>query len=60
MNKPIIHRGIGGEYSTVVLPNGIVETIWFGDDGSQQFVGRTSLPTAELIAQSHISVFEGK
>jgi len=36
MNKPIVKRGyrngLPGEYSTVELPNGVIETVWFADD----------------------------
>lgn len=55
MDKPIINRRVGGEYSTIVLPNGIIETMWFGDDGSQRFVARTVMPNPAIVAKSHIS-----
>lgn len=54
MERPIINRRIGGEYSTIVLPDGCVETMWFGDDGEQRMVGRTWPESARQIAQKHI------
>lgn len=53
--KPITTRGVGGEYSTVLLPDGTVETVWFGDDGSHRFVKRTVLPSVADIAKQHIA-----
>lgn len=41
MSKAITSRGDGGEYSTVLLPDGIVETMFFGDDGSSRTVARS-------------------
>lgn len=52
MNKPIINRRIGGEYSTVVLGN-VIETMWFGDDGTERVVSRTVIDPA-VIARRHI------
>lgn len=60
MNQPIITRRAGGEYSTVELVGGIIETMWFGDDGSQVMVDRTYLPTAQAIAAEHIARYESK
>ena len=54
MDKPIIARRVGGEYSTVALPNGVIETMWFGDDGSTRTVGRTYPPSIKDIAAQHI------
>ncbi len=56
MNKPIITRREGGEYSTVLLPGNIVETIWFDDDGSSRVVSRTVLRSVESIAWEHIAL----
>lgn len=59
MNKPIINRTfIGGEYSTVVLGN-VIETMWFGDDGSQRVVGRTIIDPV-VIARRHIEEDEAR
>jgi hypothetical protein len=39
--QPIITRRYNGEYSTVLLPNGVVETMWFGKDGTQRLINRS-------------------
>lgn len=59
MNKPIINRRIGGEYSTIVLPDGTIETMWFGDNGDQRMVARTFPESTRLIASRHIAEDEG-
>lgn len=62
MNRLITPAGI--QYSTVdthgdttvlVLPNGIVETVWFGDDDSQRHVSRSLPETADSIHRRHIA-----
>lgn len=53
MFEPIIARYSDGEYSTIVLPNGIVETMWFGDDGEQRFISRTNSAMAAHVAAVH-------
>ena len=59
MNKPIITRRPGGEYSTVTLSNGFVETLWFPDDGSPAvLVGRTRPEDVRRIHAQHIENYE--
>lgn len=56
MSNPIITRTRNGEYSTVRLPNGVIETMWFPDD-PRLFavqVGRTLPETLEQVAKRHI------
>lgn len=57
--KPLITRRPGGRYSTVRLPDGVIETVWFGDDGSAVTVGRTYQGMRET-ADKHIAAFESK
>lgn len=57
--KPVIVKAQGGEYSTVELPSGIVETIFFADDGSSKVIGRTFRKSVMEIAGEHIREFEG-
>ncbi|GAA5198744.1 hypothetical protein [Microbacterium jejuense] len=54
MDKPIINRRFDGEYSTVLLPGGIIETMWFPHDPDERevCVGRS---TIAAIAQRHIA-----
>jgi hypothetical protein len=59
MDKPIITPAVNGEYSTITLPGGLIETIFFGDDGSQVFVGRTVMSVRE-IANQQIAAFESR
>jgi hypothetical protein len=54
-NRPHITRAPGGEYSTVRLPNGVIETMWFGDDKSQRLVGRTRPESLATVAAQHIA-----
>jgi hypothetical protein len=57
--KPLITRRCGrGEYSTVTLPNGVIETCWFGDDGESRVIGRTYPRTLANAAESHIREWE--
>jgi len=56
--KPVIIRRGDGEYSTVTLPNGIIETCWFGSDGSSKVVGRTMPILIPTIAEQHVAAFE--
>jgi len=49
---------IYGEFSTVELPDGVIETIFFGDDGSQTVVGRTIPATLSRIQAEHIANIE--
>lgn len=58
MEKPFITRRSGGEYSTVTLPNGVIETCWFGDDGSSEVIGRSYPQTLASAAQEHINAHE--
>ena len=59
MEKPFITRRYGkGEYSTVTLPDGVIETCWFGDDGSSRVVGRSRPLTLASAAEKHISEWE--
>lgn len=57
--EPIITRREGGEYSTVLLPSNIVETIWFGNDGSSRVVGRTVIGSIAALAREHVEFDEG-
>lgn len=60
MEKPLIKRGIGGEYSTISLGNGMVETMWFPDDPNVQpsLVGRSVERTLKGYQAEHISNYE--
>ena len=60
MARPIITRRPGGEYSTVELPDGSIETMWFGDDGTNRFVGRTWPPNIREVLRQHIEEDERK
>lgn len=55
--KTLTTRKPGGEYSTVRLPDGVIETVWFGDDGNDMTVGRTYQGLRD-IAEAHIKAFE--
>lgn len=46
MDKPLTTRRNGGEYSTVALPGGILETMFFPDD--RTIPPRTVARTASL------------
>lgn len=56
MSNPIITRRAGGEYSTVVLPDGWIETCWFPDDPAEpsRVIGRTAPQSVRDIAAAHI------
>lgn len=54
MRDQILTRRSGGEYSTVRLPNGVIETMWFGDDGTTRMVSRTLPESLDSIAERHI------
>lgn len=58
MPKPHITRRHDGEYSTMVLPSGTIETFWFGDDGSEVFVNRTMPESLATVAERHIRTHE--
>lgn len=60
MEKPVITKAVGGEFSTVLLPSGVVETIWFGNDGSQVIIGRTYPFSIRDEAAKHIREFRGE
>lgn len=47
-----------GYYSTILLSSGIVETCWFGDDGSSEVIGRKRRESLASIADMHIREFE--
>lgn len=56
MNKPIRTRRNGGEYSTVLSPDGIIETMFFPDDPARypRVVARTaSIERAHREAIAH-------
>lgn len=53
--QPIVTRIKDGEYSTIVLPNGIVETVFFADDGTSRTVGRTVPESTRRIHERHIA-----
>lgn len=58
--KPIITYRPGGEYSTITLPNGIIETMWFPDDPEQpsRCIGRTLPRDVRRVAADHIADYE--
>lgn len=58
-SKPLITRRHNGEYSTIRYPDGMIETVWFGDDGNDVTVGRTFQGLRET-ADKHIDAFESK
>lgn len=39
----ITKRVLGGEYSTIITPDGIIETLFFGDDGTSRLVNRIGI-----------------
>jgi hypothetical protein len=53
-----ITRRLTGEYSTVVLANGVIETCWFGKDGSSRVIGRTLPRSLAQVAEEHIERWE--
>lgn len=57
--KPLKTRRHNGEYSTIRFPDGMIETVWFGEDGSAVTVGRTYQGLRET-ADKHIAAFESK
>lgn len=61
MEKPFIVRRSAGEYSTVHLTNGVIETMWFPKDPNELpiTVGRTYTGLSE-IAKSHINDYEAE
>lgn len=58
-SKPFIISKPGGHYSTVRLPDGVIETVWFSEDGSAVTVGRTCQGIRET-AEKHIAAYESK
>lgn len=50
-DKPILTNAPGGYYSTIVRPDKMVETMWFGNDGTEKCVGISDI---RLIAARHI------
>ncbi|ROR94024.1 hypothetical protein EDD28_2448 [Salana multivorans] len=54
MTSPIVTRVQGGEYSTVVLSDGSVETCFFHDDGSSRVVARDFPERVQDIASRHV------
>lgn len=59
MEKPFITKRSAGEYSTVTLANGVIETMWFPKDPNELpiTVGRTYTDLA-TIAKRHIDDYE--
>jgi hypothetical protein len=56
--QPVITKRFDGEYSTAVVGGGsIIETMWFGNDGSQISIGREII-SKDTIAKKHIREFE--
>ena len=53
MSEPIIRRHGHGEYSTVELYDGTIETVYFWDNGFQEVVARTVPETVEEVAYRH-------
>lgn len=54
----IITTRADGEYSTVIHGN-IIETVFFGNDGSSEIVGRSIIRLYEH-AHNHITTHENK
>lgn len=50
MNTPHITPADGGEYSTIVIGD-MIETCWFGSDGTSRVIARTPIAT---IAREHV------
>lgn len=55
--RPIITKRADGQYSTVLLPNEVVETMWFGNDGTAKTISRTVVRVRD-IAERHIKEYE--
>jgi len=53
MAKAIIKRVPGGELSTVMLPDGAIETCFFGDDGRSEVIARYYPQSVRAIADVH-------
>lgn len=55
--RPIITRRPNGEYSTVTLPDGTVETCYFPDDPGEpsRVIGRTDPHDVRRLAAKHIA-----
>lgn len=57
MNRIVTKRS-NGEYSTAIVSGGqVIETMWFGDDGSSITVGRDVISKSD-ISKRHIREFE--
>lgn len=56
--QPFITRRSNGEYSTVLLENGVIETVWFPRVGESVIVGRTWPQSIISAAQEHINSYE--
>lgn len=59
-DAPIITRRTYGEYSTVRLPDGMVETAWFPDDTRESYtvIGRSWGPLSRETSRMHIAEWE--
>jgi hypothetical protein len=58
MQSPVVVVRPGGFYSTILLPNGVIETLWFGNDGTDKLVGSTHQPTLQEMSKKHIASYE--
>lgn len=54
-SDPIVTAAPGGYYSTIIRPDKMVETMWFGLDGTETAVGLTSIAS---VAAVHIKAAE--
>lgn len=51
-----ITRGNNGRYSTVYIGgSGVIETVFFGNDGSERYIGRYIPPTLAEVAAMHVA-----
>lgn len=55
-----ITRRYNGEYSTAILPNGVIETCWFPDGGPSVVIGRTVPVSLSEAAAKHIEDWESE
>lgn len=57
MAKPVITRRSGGEFSTILIGDDMVETMWFPEEGPAVTIARSHFGLAAM-AKKHIEDFE--
>jgi hypothetical protein len=63
VNRPVVsygrYRGVWGEFSTVVLPGGLVETCFFPDRGESEVIAHSGCGPVESVHRVHVREFSG-